>query len=212
MALHARIRDGEGSNRTAGVTEEHAVKVALVEQSANSIPLEQLIRQKQLRTFLTNSSSSKDLNVDGSATPVEFSLEGEEGSTKWILRLRVLLNDVNMEIATNDFRRFGTATAASTPLTNGIEFFTEQSGVVTDFVAESVKTIGEFMNYASDFVNFVNSVGTQEDFLSFDFTFDVPIVLPAGAADRIVCRVNDDLTDVDLFQILAFGYQELDAS
>jgi hypothetical protein len=210
MGLFSRIRDGEGSNRTAGVTTEHALKVALVEQAANTIPVAQLIRQKQLRAFLLNSSSSKDLNVDGSVTPVEFALEGEEGSTKWVLRLRILLNDVNMEINTNDFRRFGTATAAATPLTNGIEFFTEQEGTVTDFVAEPITTIGEFMNYASEYTNFVNSVGTQEDFLSFDFAFDVPIVLPAGASDRIVCRINDDLTDVDLFQILAFGYQELD--
>ncbi len=210
MPLFSKIRDGEGTGRLAGVTPDSALKVAIVEQAANTIPIAQLIRQKQLKEFLVN-GGSRELNVDGSVSTVDFTVASAEGITKWVTRLRVLLNGVNFELDTNDFRRFGAA-AIAPGLTNGVEFFTVQEGITTNLVPDPIQTAGDFMDSADRFVNFINAISAQSDFLSFDFDFAVPVVLPAGAADTIVCRVRDDLTALDLFQVLVIGYQEVQAA
>jgi hypothetical protein len=211
--IKVRILDGEGSGRHPGVTEEHALKVAVVTQSAHTIPTEELIRQKVLREFLAEpAGSSTDLNVDGSVTPVEFVITAVPGVTKWVTGLRILLNGVNMEMDTNDFRRFGAATASQTPLTNGIEMFVEQVGSTSQFYVDPIQTMGQFLDYADRFTNIVNAVSTQSDFLSFDFDFDVPVVLPPGTTDKVAVKVSDDLTAIDLFKVIARGYREIEST
>lgn len=201
------IADGQGSGRNVGVTTDNALKVSIVSQAANTIPTEQLIRQKQLRRFLLN-GTSRDMNIDGSVTPVEFYVGAEEGVTKWFTGIRIIMHDENMELNTNDFRRFGRA--AITPgLTNGIELFTTQEGIITSLVADAVQTIGDFMKDASDYVNFINAIAAQTDYLHFDLDFDVPVVLPPGTSDRITIKINDDLTALTLMQARLRGYQEI---
>ena len=207
MAVRSNIADGEGSGYKAGVTGDHALKVAVLESRAADLPIAVLTLRKQFRGFLTDAGST-DLNVDGSVTPVEFQVSADVSNTRWITAARILLNGVNMEIDTNDFRRFGAA-ATAPGLTNGLDFFIEQTGVTTDLTLDAIKKIGDFMDYEDGFENLINSVGTQEDFLSVDFVFDVPVVLPPGSSDRIVMRVNDDLTPIDLFKVLVRGYQEI---
>lgn len=208
MPLPTFITDGERSNVRAGVTGANALKVSIQEQSAAELPIEILTIRKQFRGFLETPAGSSDLNVDGSVTPVEFLVGADVSATRWITGIRILLNDISMELDTNDFRRFGTA-AIAPGLTNGLEIYVEQSGFRTDLYLDPIKTIGDFMNYADRYVNFINAIGTQEDFLSFDFDFDVPVVLPPGSLDKIAMVVNDDLTPVDLFNVIVRGYQEL---
>jgi hypothetical protein len=73
-----------------------------------------------------------------------------------------------------------------------------------------VRVIGDFLTYADDFTNLVNSVGTQEDYLAFDFLFEsrAPVVLTEGTLDSITIRINDDLTAIDKQVAIARGYQE----
>ena len=202
------LKDGEGTARVAGVTETHALKVAVVEQSALAISVSELTRYKQFRGFLTN-GGSEDMTVDGSSTPQVFEQAAEEERVIWVTAVRLLFNGSNMEMDTNDFRRFGDATASNTPLTNGVELFITQSGVETALYASAVTRMGDFYDYADDSLNIKNSIDTSSDFLYFDFKFDVPVVLPAGSADRIGVRVQDDLTPLDRFVGITRGYQEV---
>ena len=208
MSINVKIED-PCSGREAKVTSDGALKVSQVTRSSADISSAELTLHKQYRNFLVNSAGSEDMNVDGSVTPVEFGLEAQTSSIIWITSARFILNGVNLELDTNDFRRFGAATASQTPLANGVEFFLEQSGVETQIFASPVTVIGDFMNYADNFTNFINTVGAQEDFLSFDFNFDVSIALAPGSIDYITVRINDDLTLIDLFQVIVRGYQEI---
>jgi hypothetical protein len=205
--LKSLLLDGEGAGRTAGITRDHAVKVTVLDPVSIELPVETLTRRKVIFEYLSN-NSNYDLNVDGS-TPIDFTVDAELLKVKWITKLRVILNGVNLEIDTNDFRRFGAATASQTPLTNGIKLFVRQGGVNSNLYVEPIKTIGEFLYYSDNFVNLPNSVGTQEDYLYFDFIFEVPVVLPEGTQDKIVMTIQDDLTDIDFFRVIARGYQEL---
>jgi hypothetical protein len=207
VSIKTRIADGQGGGYSAGVTQDHALKVSVVNRTASDTTVEELTRIKLLRDFL-KSGSSINLNVDGSTTPVIFSHQAALGFAKWVQGVRFLFHDVNMELDTNDFRRFGTA--AITPgLINGIKFYVEQGGTTTNFFVSPIQTIGDFMSYADDYTNFVNSIDTQTDFLSFDFNFDVPVALPDGSTDRVVVEIQDDLSSLTLFNVIVRGYQEL---
>jgi len=190
------------------VGKEQQLYVTNIPASSNDIPLEVLTRYQVYRGFLLDGGGSKALNVDGSSTPQEFFVSAEPGVIKWITKIRFLFNDTSMELDTKDFRRFGTS-ATSPGLTNGIDLFVEQKGTETRIFDEPILTIGDFMNYATEFTNFVHAVSSQVDFLSFDFVPEKTIPIVEGSIDKIVCRINDDLTPTDLFWVLLFGYKEI---
>jgi len=206
MSLPTKIVDGIGRGHECGVTAQNALRVAVVTTSAADQTLEELTQRRLYRGFLRDAGGSNDLTIDGSTTSVEFYLAAESGVTRWITSVRVLLNDTGMEINTADFRDFGSGHTSG--LTNGLQFWVEQAGAQTDLFIDPIKTIGGFMDFADSYVNFVNAIGSQEDFLSFDFNFEVPIVLPPDSQDRIVIKVRDNLVSVDLFTVIARGYQE----
>jgi hypothetical protein len=110
---------------------------------------------------------------------------------------------------TNDFRRFGAATAGGTPLTNGITLKVTQGGLVTDFFIAPITRMGDFFNYSDSYLNIINAITSQSDFLYFDFNFDSTVVLPPGTTDQIAMTVNDNLTAIDLFKVIVRGYQEI---
>lgn len=209
MSLNSKIEDGTGSGAVAQVNSRNALVVQSYPPiSGVGIPPEVLTSIRVQRENFTNSSGSKDINVDGSTTSAEFVVQAEEGVTKWITGFRIIMEGTNLEIETNDFRRFGNATIANTPLPNGLEIFVIQSGIQVDISVDPIGVIGDFLNYSDDFINLVNAVGTQEDYLQFQFAFDQPVVLPDGSEDRIVIQVNDDLTPIDTMFAIARGYKE----
>jgi hypothetical protein len=210
MSIDVLIRDGTGTRVTANVNRDNALKVYMTEPSLRDeaeTGYEELTRKKQYRDWLRTSAGSYEMNINGSVTPVLFEETAEASKVKWITSWRIVMNDTYMELETNDFRRFGTA-ATAPGLTNGLEFYFVQGGRQIDVFLEPVKKIGDFMDYADSFINLVNAVSSQEDYLSFDFIFDQPVCLPAGSNDKIVMKVADNLTAVDLMRVIVRGWQE----
>jgi hypothetical protein len=207
MALPIYIQDPSTGQRMA-VSSDGALLVNIVEGAAAELPVDTLTRRKLLRGFLDNGGSI-DMNVNGSGTPVEFTEVADTTRTKWITSVRVLFNGANLEMNSNDFRRFGEATASQTPLTNGVELFVVQGGGQTNFFVTPITRMGDFFSYADSYLNIINAVSSQSDFLYFDFDFEQPVVIPPGTTDRIVLRVSDDLTSIDLFNCIVRGYQEI---
>lgn len=208
MPIRNHIEDGLGTGKTAQVTPKNAVLVQVVPETSSGIPPDDLTNIRLQREYFTDSTNSELMNVDGSTTPVEFDVSAELGLTKWITGFRILLEGTNLEMNTNDFRRFGAATASNTPLTNGVEVFSEQGGIVTDISVEPIVIMGDFFSYSDEYLNLINAVSAQSDYLQFVFRFDKPIVLPDGTPDRLVIRINDDLTAIDKFVAIARGYKE----
>jgi len=207
MALKNNITDGTGNDYAAQVLSNNALKVQSVPESSKGIPPEELANLRLFRGFLENGGSA-DANVDGSTTSVNFTIESQLNRNLWVTSVRFLFEDRSLEMNTNDFRRFGTATSANTPLTNGLLFQAEQGGESVDLFADPIGFMGDFFTYADDYLNLLNSVGTQEDFLSFDLDFEKPVVLAEGGSDILRLIVQDDLTAIDKFQVLVRGYQE----
>ena len=209
MTAKTTIVDGTGSKKEAKVTRDHALRVTQLDAYGFETPDEVLTRYKLYRGFLLDSAGSKNLNVNGSVIPVEFSVSSSPGKILYVTEARVLLNGTYFEMNTNDFRRFGLATVGGGSLTNGITFTASQGGVETLLFAEPIKQSGDFFNYCDDFTNLTNAVSSQSDFLSFDFHFDQPITLPESVSDKLFMTIRDNLTAIELFQVIVRGWQEV---
>lgn len=207
MTIKTHLADGTGTARTVQVLPNNALKVQTVPDSSQGIQPESLANLRLFRGFLENVGSN-DMNVDGSVTEVEFKVESGLNVNIWVTGVRFIFEGINLEMNTNNFRRFGNATTTGTPLTNGLLFQTTQSGETVGLFAEPVVYMGDFFTYADDYLNLINSVGSQEDFLSFDFDFEKPVVLAEGLTDKVFVTVRDDLTAIDKFQVIVRGYQE----
>lgn len=203
----ASIIYSEGG-QPAEVTAEAALLVSPLPAPAGEIPTTTLQARKPYRGLLENGASSPDMNVDGSVTPVEFAIDAEAGAVIWIRLLRLIIKGVNLEMDGLDFQRFGAATAAGTPLTNGVEIEMVQGAVTTALFPEAVKRMGELYDHAAESLNIKGAVSASESYLSFDIELDPPVALAAGSADRVLVRVSDDLTALASFRALAIGSRE----
>lgn len=214
MSVRSHIEDGSGTSALAKVTPNNALRVsAFPPISAAGLTPDELTNVKFYQEFFADSVGATDMNVDGSVTAVDFEIRSELNLVKWISEFRINIESEQFEISTNDFRRFGAV--ASPGLPNGIEIFTVQGGVRTDISSEPIQISGEFLNYADDFTNFVNAISSQGDFLQLIFRFNQPIVLPQGVPDRLVVRIQDDLTaalvigaGAGQMKAIAKGYKE----
>lgn len=205
--IRTRITDGEGSGRDAAVTPNNALRVQVVPETSKGLPPEDLANLRLLRTFLKNGNSI-DMNINGAVTPTEFTIGSVPGVTKWVTGMRILLEGASLEMNTADFRRFGTATTGGQGLPNGLLVQADQSGAIVEICAEPIRFVGDFFSYIDSYVNFVNSVGAQSDFLSLDFVFDKPIVLAEGGGDKLSIFVRDNLSAIEKFQVIVRGYEE----
>lgn len=212
MSIKTRIHDGLGTDRTASVTPANALLVQVLPETSKGVPASELSSLRLLQEFFVDGTGSSNQVVNGSVTPVEFSIRAASLVTKWITGFRLNIEGNNFELATSNFRGYGALVAG---LTNGIQIQAEQGGVATNIAAEPILIAGDYLNYAADFVNIVNAITAQADFLQFTFTFDQPIVLTEGSTDRLVIRIRDDLTAAIVAAgapprqyAIARGYQE----
>lgn len=213
MSTKGRITDGLGTGRTVSVTPANALLVQVLPDTSIGIPGDLLSRYRLLSEFFLNGAGSNNQLVNGSGTPVEFSIRASVGLTKWITGFRVIIEGDNFALATNDFRRYGAIPNPGLP--NGTQIEANQGGVVTSIASEPIQITGDFLNYANGFTNFVNAITANAEYLQFAFRFEQPIVLTAASTDRVIIRVRDNLIAAVLAPggtprqyALATGYQE----
>ena len=212
MSTKGRITDGLGTGRTVAVTPANALLVQVLPDTSIGIPGALLSRYRLLSEFFIDGAGSSNQVVNGSATPVEFSIRASVGLTKWITGFRVIIEGNGFELATANFRAYGAIPDPGLP--NGIQIEADQGGVITAIANEPVRITGDYLNYANGFTNFINAITAQADYLQFVFRFEQPIVLTAASTDRVIIRIRDNLIAAILSSgtprqyALATGYQE----
>lgn len=212
MSVKSLIQDGLGTDRLANVTPQNALLVSVLPQTSKGVPPADLSNLRQLQEFFVDSTSSSNQRVNGSVTPVEFSVTASGSVTKWITGFRIIIEADGFEISTADFRDYGST--ATPGLTNGIQIEAFQGGVTTAIASEPIQTAGDFLNYADAFTNFVNAISAQSDYLQVVFNFPTPVVLTEGSSDRLTIRIRDNLiaalnsTATPRQYAIARGYQE----
>lgn len=212
MSVKTQIVDGKGSGHRAHVTLDHALLVSSRERSITEISPEELTKRKLFFEYMRRESdNSRDMNVDGSSTPQEFILGAEDGAVRWVANVRMIIEGNNFDLkSSGDFRRWGSV-AIDPGLTNGIELYSVQGGEQSKIFYDPVKNMGDLFRYQTDYLNFVNAIDSQADYLSIDIDMPADVALPLGVNDKIVCVVNDNLVDANFIklQVLVRGTQEI---
>lgn len=151
-----------------------------------------------IRNFLN--SSSKDMNVNGSVTPVSFSYSPESGVSA-ITGMTILFKDDG----STSFDKFGAITA----LTNGITINTNISSTISTITTikdnADLCTRFHFNQFGNSAVLNLLSIVTPEGFGNSNnvfigyMDFLDPIIL--FNTDSIYVTIQDNLTNIDFIQM-----------
>ena len=211
MPIKTEIVDGRGSGRSAGVTPGLAVEVVRIPDTARGLPDEVVTNLSVLIERFSDDAGSVSQVVDGSITPVEFAIREEKGFTKWVTGFRLVIIGPNFDITTNQIRGYGATGGGG--LANGIDIEIKQKGLVTPIALDPIQSTADYFPYQEGFLNLVGAITAADDLLNLDFVFQKPVVITSGSKDRVLIRINDDMTaalnTVDSAQFaIARGYKE----
>lgn len=146
--------------------------------------------------YLKN-AGSKDMNIDGT-TPVEFKIEPTAGKKMFIHRILITIKNDSIT-----HTKFGGITGG---LANGIEVKVVEDGTERFVHEDPIKLNSEFWEIAYD----ANIISSEKDILVVRWTFSkagTPLHLHSSDSDKFFVMINDDLTELDGFCILAQGYE-----
>jgi hypothetical protein len=197
--------------RAVEVTSVGAMKVAADVPDVPGLGAEN--RYRYYSELLVNSTSSTNMAVDGSVTPIEFTIPSAEDADIYIMKLAVVVAD--SQISHNLWMSTGA-------LTVGWDLLSNESGVDT-YIVQKVKTIGQLI-IQSGFQNPFGDQATSWELNAYTGNADAALVLlnigdivPNGirigrqSQDKIVAVVNDDQTDLTDMQVRVFGYKHYPA-
>lgn len=173
--------------------------------------------QAPFSTEFTNSAGSSDMRVNGSTTPVQFTIPAEQTFNVYISSIAFIIADQN---ATLD--KFGALAA----LTNGctLSYFSGETGEVT--IKDELKSNFDFVLLCQGDPAFAGSggafrannvQGNSEGYLptlKFDSIFGLPsgLLLRGNSVDKLIITINDNVTGVDRFQAFAYGTRIIENS
>lgn len=207
--ISSRIIGNDGD--ALKVSEEGAIGVVqhqhpYLDETVNALPF---------RQYFTDNGvigGSNDMTLDGSVTPQEFYISASPDYDIFIKYITCEIGDTG-SLALNKF-------GAEPALTNGVSFYYDTQ-IEPDYVLhEGIKTNKEFIRIASDttgigtgteaFLADVSGGGTEKSYLpnmaiTEAYGFIWGIRLKKGSNDRIMFRVNDDLTGLTTFNAIATG-------
>lgn len=177
-------------------------------------------RQKQIayRDFFKDSAGSEDMTVDGSTQSIDFIIPAHtQACDRYVASISFEILGTNASLS-----QFGNISA----LTNGVDLIysnPEAEGGLVNISLTGLKTNWEIVRLCKGEPSFGNStnafrasnvVGNNDAFIPFldfrtVFGFAFGVRLRAGTDDRIILRINDDLTGVTGFTAVASGFDRL---
>lgn len=205
MSIKLNIQDGGGSGVLAKVSPEGF----LYTQEAPYPPIEEDTKITVYREFLSNTTGSTNMVVNGSTTRQYFSIQAEPDYDIYITTVSFL-----MASSAGSLQNFG-----STTLTIGCRFFYEDNnGEIT--IGSSLRTNFDFVRLCqgkpafgsgADSFRALNAVPTNlEAFLPVfdfrDFGFKWGLKLRANSLDKLSIEINDNITQ-NAFNAIAYGFR-----
>jgi len=196
LTANVNIWDDAKSKAVSVITEgsnERLAVDAYVSDSDNDFGV---YRGKYVNQHLEN-AGSRDMNVNGSVTPVSFTAGPGSGKRWYIARLLVTLEDSSI-----NHTKFGGQAA----LTNGIDFKVTESGTERDVIPHRIKKNGQWRHFSYD--SAIESAST--DIMTIRWTFANGLTafkLNNADSDNLKIIVNDDLTSISTFVAVIQGFE-----
>jgi hypothetical protein len=177
-------------------------------------PIDEEITALPFRGYFTDGEKapSSDMNVDGSTNYVDYFIPA---STDFDIYIKYITVEIGAS-GTPNLNKFGSLTA----LTNGVSFYWDSQKEPLYELHEGIKTNKEFIRIASDtgaigtgvdaYLADVSGGGTEKSYLpSIDMSeiYGLPwgLRLRRNSLDKIIFRVQDDLTGLSTFNAIATG-------
>lgn len=138
-----------------------------------------------------------DMNVNGSSTPVNFDIFASTGKIFYVQRLTFTIIDNSI-----NFEKFGGLSS----LTNGIDIKTKEGGLAERPLGTGIKKNSDFYEGGLK----VTLENSTKDILVLTFEFtdvNTSLKLVDSANDYIRLTVNDNLTGLDTYTMVAQGYE-----
>ncbi len=209
MSIDVKIQSGTGLQNFAEVDSRNRLCI----MPAIVPPFGHSVESRVFRDYLRDSTDSNDMLVDGSVTPVEFTIESDQNNDRYIKSISFVIADDGASLA-----NFGAITA----LTVGCDFFYEDNTGVVD-IGESLKTNWDFIRLSNvnpafgtgtDAFKAKNVEGKTDSYIPIIdfkevFGFSYGLRLKAGSTQRLVLRINDDVSTIDSFNAQAYGFDRL---
>lgn len=208
MSIKTNIEDGDGTGRLARVSPEGF----LYTQEAPYPPADEDTKLTVYREFLTQNGdgTTTDMRVNGATTSEIFYINAEPSVDIYITTVSFLIADAGASLS-----EFGGITA----LTNGCRFYYEdQNGEIN--IGTNLTSNFEFVRLCQGNPAFGggssaflanNVVGNSEAFIPvFDFRtfgFKWGLKLAAGTNNRLVMEINDNVSGIDAFNAIAYGFR-----
>ena len=208
MSIKTNIEDGDGTGRLARVSPEGF----LYTQEAPYPPADEDTKLTVYREFLTQNGdgTTTDMRVNGSTTSEIFYINAEPNVDIYITTVSFLIADAGASLS-----EFGGIAAR----TNGCRFYYEdQNGEIN--IGTSLVSNFEFVRLCQGNPAFGggssaflanNVVGNSEAFIPvFDFRtfgFKWGLKLAAGTNNRLVMEINDNVSAIDAFNAIAYGFR-----
>jgi len=210
MSIKTNIEDGSGKGYLAKVSPEGF----LFTQEAPYPPSSEETKITVYREFLTlnNDGTTTDMRVDGSTASQIFYINAEPDFDIYITTVSFLIADAGASL-----NEFGGITA----LANGCRFYYEDNNGEIN-IGTSLTSNFEFVRLCQGNPSFGggnsaflanNVVGPSEAFIPvFDFRnfgFKWGLKLAASSQNRLVLEINDDVTSIDGFNAVAYGFRRI---
>lgn len=151
-----------------------------------------------LQQFVENSTGGIDLNVNGSITPVEFTVEADAYRS-------IQVNELRVALTCQDIIMDGGSFCSSPTLTNGVSIEVV-SGDET-FVVFNIRQNEDWLFFNSPAGLTLNNTGPK-DLMSAGFYFGKSMILNSGSGDKVRVTIRDNLTGNQMpsfFRIMVFG-------
>lgn len=209
MAIESHITN-QSDGKSAKVTKDGALRVT----HATFPPIEDDGKTLIFRQYFTEDglpSGLADMRVNDNGR--RFIIPADVFNERYIKTISFVISDAAAPL--NEFGDIGT-------LTNGIRFFYENT-VGRVIIHGALKTNFDFIRLCMGRPAFTmgnnpafrltNAIGTSETYMPvFDFAdFGLPmgLHLKAGTKQKIIIEINDDLTALDGFDAIAYGFDRI---
>jgi hypothetical protein len=210
MSIKTRIQGKNGES--LNVTDKGEIPVVIpqrpfIGEQISAIPFRQYFTDNGIQ------SGSNDMSVNGSlASPLDFYISASENYDIFIKYITVEIGDGG----TPALNKFGALSA----LTNGVSFYWDTQEEPLYELHEGIKTNKEFIRIASDtgaigtgidaYLADVSGGGTEKSYLpniDMDEIYGLPygLRLRKGTLDKLIFRINDNLTGLTTFNAIATG-------
>ncbi len=209
MALKVLLLDGRGGGNLANFDELGAMLVA-PRAEPPTVTEDPKTTFRQFFTSDGTPAGAFDMRVDGSVTEQEFMINANSIADRYIMSISFEISDALATL--NQFGNIGA-------LVNGVRLFYEATEGIVDIHPGMISN-WDFVRLChgqpafgsgTDAFRASNVVGMSEGYIPFlnfrqVFGYEWGLVLKGGTNQRLVLTVRDDLTLVDGFNCIAYGF------